>query len=102
MWVAGCLEPRSPCGELVPLAVVRAHAHHDRWRLEIDQRGRRHLPPPEDYRDLPYYWKSGQYRMEVDKLRQRLRSAKLILGDVRKTGAGFLAEHDPAPIAGSS
>jgi hypothetical protein len=57
------------------------------------------LPPPEDYRDLPYYWKSGQYRMEVDKLRRRLRSAKLILGDIRKTGADFLAEHDPAPIA---
>jgi hypothetical protein len=48
------------------------------------------LPSPNDYRDLGYVWKRGAYEMDVAALQNRLTSAKLILGDVRKTVAEFL------------
>lgn len=59
----------------------------------------RGLPPPRDYRDLPYHWKEGSFRMDVDALRARLERAKLILGDIAETGPRFLREYKPAPIA---
>jgi len=43
------------------------------------------MPSPIDYRDLPYVWKQGFYKMDVDKLRARLKGAQLILGDVATT-----------------
>jgi hypothetical protein len=55
------------------------------------------LPPPVDYRDLPYHWKPGFFAMDVDKLRSRLTSSKLILGNVSETIPSF-AKFDPAPI----
>jgi hypothetical protein len=55
------------------------------------------LPAPSDYRDLAYVWKRGAYQMDVDGLKKRLRSAKLLLGDVRETVAGFL-QSNHAPI----
>src|SRR5687767_9249052 len=33
------------------------------------------LPKPQDYRDLPHLWHEGDYRMDVTKLRSRLRRA---------------------------
>jgi hypothetical protein len=56
------------------------------------------LPAPEDYRDLPYIWQKGFFRMDVDALQRRLRRAKLVLGDVRDTVPAFVAQHAPAPI----
>jgi len=56
------------------------------------------MPEPVDYRDLPYVWQPGDFPMDVDKLRARLRSATLVLGDVAETVVGFIEEHDPAPI----
>ena len=54
------------------------------------------LPAPLDYRDLGYVWKRGAYQMDVDKLKKRLKSAKLLLGDVRETVVEFLrSEHAP-------
>jgi len=50
------------------------------------------MPPPVDYRDLPHIWTTGFFRMEPDKLLPRLRRAKLVLGDVRKTVPQWLAE----------
>lgn len=55
------------------------------------------LPPPTDYRDMPYAWEQGFYEMDVDKLKGRLRSAKLLIGDVRDTVQSF-AESSPAPV----
>jgi len=55
------------------------------------------LPPAEDYRDMPYIWKPGDYRMEADHLQSRLKSAKLILGEVRETVPRFV-QGKPAPI----
>jgi hypothetical protein len=43
------------------------------------------MPEPEDYRDLPYYWDAGFYRMDPPKLQARLKRAKLMLGDVGDT-----------------
>lgn len=54
------------------------------------------LPEPSDYRDLGYVWKRGAYRMDVDRLQAQLKSAKLLLGDVRETMPEFLrTEHAP-------
>ncbi len=57
------------------------------------------LPPPVDYRDMPYNWKPGFFVMDQAKLRARLKSARLVLGDIRSTVPAFLREHNPAPIA---
>src|SRR5207247_1089436 len=57
------------------------------------------LPPPDDYRDLPYHWQPGFFRMDEAALRERLRNARLILGDIRETSATFFDTHRPAPIA---
>ncbi len=57
------------------------------------------LPAPEDYRDLPYHWRPGFYRMDEERLRSRLRSARLVLGDIRETSAAFFDTYQPAPLA---
>lgn len=56
------------------------------------------LPTPDDYRDLPYIWKKGFYKMDVERLRQRLNRARLILGDVRETVVEFVKQGTPAPL----
>ena len=56
------------------------------------------MPPPQDYRDMPYMWQPGYFAMDVPKLRARLRSAKLILGDVADTLRGFAEREKPPPI----
>ena len=56
------------------------------------------LPPPEDYRDLPYHWKEGFFRMDIAALMERLSCAKLVLGDIRDTVGTFVKDYDPAPI----
>lgn len=56
------------------------------------------LPPPRDYRDLPYHWKEGFFAMEPDKLQRRLRKARLVLGDISETSRSFFAQFRPAPI----
>jgi hypothetical protein len=56
------------------------------------------LPPPTDYRDLPYAWQVGQFHMDESALRSRLKYAKLVLGDVRQTLEPFLERNDLAPI----
>lgn len=56
------------------------------------------LPPPEDYRDLPYHWRAGFFKMDEATLRGRLKRSKLVLGPIKETAATFFAEHKPAPI----
>ena len=55
------------------------------------------LPEHSDYRDLPYIWRKGHYRMDVEAVKRRLRTAELILGDVATTVPTFLSGLD-API----
>lgn len=49
------------------------------------------LPTPSDYRDLPYVFKSGFYKMDVKYLQERLKkTTRLILGDISDTISGFI------------
>jgi hypothetical protein len=56
------------------------------------------LPSHEDYRDLPYVWRRGFYKMDVETVRSRLATARLILGDVRETVPSFLESGAFPPI----
>jgi hypothetical protein len=60
------------------------------------------LPKPVDYRDLPYHWKEGFYKMDVRALQSELRKAKLVLGDIADTLKSFFDIHRPAPIGAIS
>lgn len=59
------------------------------------------LYQPADFRDLPYYFAPGHYRMDVGKLKSKLARAELILGDARETFAEFVRSDHP-PIAAVS
>ncbi|WP_156438655.1 hypothetical protein [Bradyrhizobium valentinum] len=56
------------------------------------------MPAPEDYRDMPYLWQAGYFAMDVPKLRARLKSARLVLGDVTETLRNFAEQENPPPI----
>ncbi|MGI6775831.1 MAG: hypothetical protein ACOX5S_00810 [Patescibacteria group bacterium] len=69
-------------------------------KVKIDIYGfdlERGLPKPKDFRDLPYVWKSGFYKMNYKKLSECLTKAKLILGDVKETTPKFIKKNI-API----
>lgn len=54
------------------------------------------LPASDDPRDLPYAWPAGSFRMDVERLKKRIRNrAELRLGDVVRT----LTEFRPEPSA---
>lgn len=56
------------------------------------------LPTPADYRDAPYIWQKGFYKMDVDALRSKLsQSTKLVLGDLSATIPTFI-KTDFSPI----
>ena len=56
------------------------------------------LPEPVDFRDCPYLFRRGLYRMDKDVLRTRLKHATLILGDVEETARTFFDSYSPPPI----
>lgn len=56
------------------------------------------LPPPLDYRDMPHFWAEGQYQMDVEALKERMRHSELIIGDVRETAKSFIKDHQPPPL----
>ena len=56
------------------------------------------LPPPIDYRDLPYIWKSSHFRMDQHALQAKLKNARLVLGNVADTVGSFVEQYAPAPI----
>jgi hypothetical protein len=56
------------------------------------------LPKPLDYRDCPNLFAPGRYPMDEDKLRNRLRRARLMLGLVEDTVSEFIAFR-PSPVA---
>lgn len=56
------------------------------------------LPKPLDYRDMPYMWAEGFYKMDRTLLESRLRKTKLVIGNVAETTVKFFAEHKPAPL----
>jgi hypothetical protein len=56
------------------------------------------MPKSRDHRDLPNLWREGHYPMNEEKLRQRLKKTKLMLGLVEETVPQFISSQ-PAPIA---
>jgi hypothetical protein len=60
------------------------------------------LPPPHDYRDLPYVWQTSDFHMDEQGLAKRLKNARLVLGDVKDTVPDFTRRYDPAPIGAIS
>jgi hypothetical protein len=56
------------------------------------------MPQHSGYKDLPYVWRKGLYRMDVDAVRRRLQSAELVLGDVADTVPAFLSRLQGAAI----
>jgi hypothetical protein len=60
------------------------------------------LTAPRDYRDMPYRFKQGNYKMDITKLKNRLANASLVLGDVEETVPTFIERYAPAPIAFAS
>lgn len=55
------------------------------------------MPPPLDYRDLPYIWQAGFFEMDELAIRRRLTTAQLHIGDVQDTIPAYLAS-GPPPI----
>ena len=56
------------------------------------------LPKPIDYRDMPYMWAEGFYKMDRAKLEARLNRSTLVIGNVGETCLSFFDEYKPAPI----
>jgi hypothetical protein len=56
------------------------------------------LPRHSDYRDLPYVWQRGFYKMDEAALRRKLKRSTLVIGNVQETVPQFLAKYQPAPI----
>jgi hypothetical protein len=56
------------------------------------------MPPPVDYRDLPHVWQAGFYSMDQRKLRSRLTSAELVLGDVAATVPELVSRPGLPPV----
>lgn len=56
------------------------------------------MPEARDYRDLPHYFKAGQYHMDPASLQQKLRIGKLVLGDIASTALSFYEKFQPAPV----
>ncbi len=47
------------------------------------------LPKPSSYKDLPYLWQGGLYKMNEKNLKKKLKYSKLIIGNVAKTVQNF-------------
>jgi hypothetical protein len=89
------------------LVVLEQHA---RWierdlgvQLEIyGFDGGEGLPEPEDYRDVPYAWKAGFFKMDRPSLEQRLEISRLVIGNVQGPAKRFLINTIRPPLAASS
>jgi len=52
-----------------------------------------------DFRDHPEEWRSGDYPMQVESLRRRLKErTTLIIGNIRDTADGFFENQRPPPL----
>jgi hypothetical protein len=56
------------------------------------------MPGTSDYRDLPYIWEKGFFKMDFEKLSRSLKKAKLILGNVEQTIPEFIEKGTHSPI----
>ena len=56
------------------------------------------LPPAQDYRDFAHYFQPGLYSMDRNALEQKLKIAKLVIGDVNDTCKTFFRDYNAAPV----
>ncbi len=56
------------------------------------------LPSPKDYRDSPYIFKKGSFKMDSKTLIAKLTTAILVLGDVKDTAETFFEEYMPPQV----
>jgi len=56
------------------------------------------MPEPMDYRDLPHVWAAGFYKMDAARLHEKIKTARLYLGDLLETIPTFLRNKTIAPI----
>ena len=56
------------------------------------------LPAGKDYRDMPYLFRPGSFKMDKEALLKRLEFSKLVLGDVEHSLKSFFEEYKPAPL----
>ena len=49
-------------------------------------------------KDLPYFWDEGEFKMNLNKLKNKLNKAKLIIGDVAESVKKFNRNSNAAPI----
>ena len=47
---------------------------------------------------MSYYWKAGLFKMDYERLYDKLEDTALILGDMKDTCASFFEQYNPAPI----
>lgn len=56
------------------------------------------MPEAADYRDLAHVWAKGFYKMDVESLKARLRSAELVIGNVSETIPRWAMRADLLPV----
>jgi hypothetical protein len=56
------------------------------------------LPPHTDYRDMPWLFQEGYFLMDVEKLKKKLGTSRLVIGPVHETLRRFCQEEKPPPI----
>ena len=56
------------------------------------------LPEPKDYRDLPYHWRTGFFKMSKEALEPKLQKSKIVYGNVEDTIGTFVEKYNPAII----
>ena len=56
------------------------------------------MPAASSYKDLPYVWSQGFYRMDQERLRKQLSGGELVLGDISRTLPAFTERPGLPPI----
>jgi hypothetical protein len=56
------------------------------------------MPQLLDYRDQPYLYEPGYFKMDIEKLKARLTTAKLCIGPIEDTLTDFVSREEPPPI----
>jgi hypothetical protein len=56
------------------------------------------MPPPQDHRDMPYVWATGQFAPHAP-LHSVLKRATMVVGDISATVGEFISTHRPPPLA---
>jgi hypothetical protein len=56
------------------------------------------MPPPTDFRDLPYLWQEGYFAMDVNALEGKIQSSKLLIGPVEETIKTFTGQNNISPV----